>query len=285
MRKLYNIKIISKLINKLFPNLFFNFFHKKKARLLKLSSPIYILSFDIDYSEDVLLIPKILKTLKKYSIISSFACIGKLIEKYPQIHKEIITQGHEILNHTYTHPNNKELNPNNFFYNLSLKEIKKEIKKCHIICKKILNYEPIGFRTPHFGKQHNYLVYKILSELNYKYSSSTIDYMLQNYGIPFKTDTGILEISLSCSYNFPFTLFDSYNTRVGAKALFKNDNEFIKEFENTIIVLKNTKSFITHYFDPRDIIQNNKLENMCGILQDNKIKTLSYKQIYGEYSG
>src|SRR3989344_5400861 len=159
MRKLYNIKIISKLINKLFPNLFFNFFHKKKARLLKLSSPIYILSFDIDYSEDVLLIPKILKTLKKYSIISSFACIGKLIEKYPQIHKEIITQGHEILNHTYTHPNNKELNPNNF-------------------------------------------VYKILSELNYKYSSSTIDYMLQNYGIPFKTDTGILEISLSCSYNF-----------------------------------------------------------------------------------
>ncbi len=278
MYNVYRIKIISKIINKLFPNIFFIFFHKKKARLLKLSTPIYILSFDIDYSEDVILIPKILKVLKKYSIVASFACIGKLIEKYPGIHKKIIIDGHEILNHTYTHPNNKELNPDNFFNNLSLEEIKEEIKKCHDICKKILNYEPIGFRTPHFGKQHNNLVYKILPKLNYKYSSSTIDYMLPNCGIPYKPVSKILEIPMSCSYNFPFTLMDSWNTRTGKKALFKTDNEFITEFKETIIALKKTKSFMTHYFDPRDIMQNNKLKYMCEFIKNNNITTSTYKK-------
>lgn len=46
----------------------------------------------------------VLDILEKYQQKATFFCIGKQIEKHPDIAKKIVAQGHCIGNHTYTHP-------------------------------------------------------------------------------------------------------------------------------------------------------------------------------------
>ena len=49
--------------------------------------------------------PKFLELLKKNETKATFFCIGIQIEKYPEIFRKIIEDGHEIGNHTYSHSN------------------------------------------------------------------------------------------------------------------------------------------------------------------------------------
>ena len=44
-------------------------------------------------------------TLKKENIQSTFFLVGKNVEKYPKLVKQIIKNGHEIGNHSYSHKN------------------------------------------------------------------------------------------------------------------------------------------------------------------------------------
>ena len=88
-------------------------------------------SFDCDFPQDVEAIPGILKRLKQFPFKASFACVGYWIEKYPDIHKMILDYGHEIINHTYSHPDNDLINPDRKFRECSYEE-KKEIGRAHV---------------------------------------------------------------------------------------------------------------------------------------------------------
>src|SRR3990172_9705946 len=55
-------------------------------------------------------IEKILKTLSKNSIRSTFFLTGKFVEKFPGAVEEIKKSGGEIANHTYSHKNFTQLN-------------------------------------------------------------------------------------------------------------------------------------------------------------------------------
>jgi peptidoglycan/xylan/chitin deacetylase (PgdA/CDA1 family) len=45
----------------------------------------------------------VLQTLKQYNAKATFFCIGNNIEKYPEIFKNILDEGHVVGNHTYNH--------------------------------------------------------------------------------------------------------------------------------------------------------------------------------------
>jgi len=47
--------------------------------------------------------PKALDLLKKHNAKATFFCIGKQVEKHPEILKRILADGHSIGNHTYSH--------------------------------------------------------------------------------------------------------------------------------------------------------------------------------------
>lgn len=47
--------------------------------------------------------PKVLELLKKHGVKATFFCIGRQIEKYPDILKQTISEGHTVGNHTYSH--------------------------------------------------------------------------------------------------------------------------------------------------------------------------------------
>jgi len=52
--------------------------------------------------------PFVLDTLKKYNAKATFFCIGKNVEKYPDVYQRILEEGHRVGNHTMSHMNSKK---------------------------------------------------------------------------------------------------------------------------------------------------------------------------------
>lgn len=280
------IKIVSVFCHGISLNypLFLHCFLKwKRSGILWPGKACFTLSFDCDYEEDVKALPQILDMLEKYKISASFACIGRWIEKFPQIHRSIIDEGHEIINHTYSHPDNEQLDPNRQFNDLSWGEKKEQIEKCHKVCRELLNYEPIGFRTPHFGRLFSGEDYHILKELGYVYSSSTIAIETPESGQPFLAREGILEFPLSSCPKHPFTIFDSWHTtseRTPGSA-HRSSSEFLKLFKQLIDLAVKTHSYINVYWDPQDIIKVVGFEQVLKYLVDksDEIWVTTYKEL------
>jgi len=85
---------------------------------------------------------QILKVLEKYNVKASFFCIGRNIEKNPEIFTAVLEQGHFIGNHSFSHTKKMGF--------LSAKKIIEEIKDCDDICEKVAGIRPKTFRPP-FG--------------------------------------------------------------------------------------------------------------------------------------
>jgi peptidoglycan/xylan/chitin deacetylase (PgdA/CDA1 family) len=94
----------------------------------------FYLTFDDGPNEYTL---KNLETLKKFNLKATFFIVGKNCQKYPQILKEIVKEGHSIGNHSFSHSIK-------FFFNF-----KREIKKTREIIKAITGIETRIFRPPY----------------------------------------------------------------------------------------------------------------------------------------
>jgi peptidoglycan-N-acetylglucosamine deacetylase len=224
-------------------------------------------SFDCDYPRDVEALPYLLNLLAKYSFKASFACVGHWIEQYPQEHKLILQHGHEIVNHTYSHPDNELLNPGRKFRNIPREEKLSEIQRCHTVCKDILGYAPTGCRIPHFKNLFTPEIYGILKDLNYVYSSSTLLTNTGSFGKPFIAQEGIIEIPLSTCPRHPFTVFDTWHSfnspRMFYRLVHRTETQYNELFKLLIEIGMETNSYINIYIDPADIL---KMPNFAQVL-------------------
>lgn len=288
IRKRNNSILVQGVVTLLFPKYFLkkcfqnntykdNNWHGKKAGLT--------ISFDCDYPKDVEAMPELLSILNKYQFKTSFACVGHWIEKYPNEHKAILDAGHEIVNHTYSHPDNEILNPGRKFKTILRQEKKEEIERCHAICKKILSYEPIGCRIPHFKNLFTDEIYGILKDLGYKYSSSTLLTNTESYGLPFKTSEGIYEFPLSTCPKHPFTVFDTWHSFKSPRWYYKIGHRTGKEYVNLFKFLVDigieTNSYINIYIDPYDVVKMKKFRQVLDYIndRDNKLLVANYRDI------
>ena len=98
------------------------------------------MSFDVDFTGDVSALPHLLDVLSSYSFKVSFACVGVWIEKYPEKHIKILEEGHEIINHTYTHPNLRKLPPS---------KIREQLSKTQAQIEKACGVTPRILRLPY----------------------------------------------------------------------------------------------------------------------------------------
>lgn len=85
------------------------------------------------------LTPKILQILAKYNIPATFFMVGQNVINYPSAAKQVIHAGHEVGNHTFTHPH---------IANLSEKAIFDEIGRCEDALEELCEYRPHLLRTP-----------------------------------------------------------------------------------------------------------------------------------------
>ncbi len=84
---------------------------------------------------------QILDLLKKYNANATFFCIGKNIEKYPDILKKIVEEGHSVGNHSYSH--------SNFFDFYKKDRIIQELNDTDAVIKKNIGKKPAFFRPPY----------------------------------------------------------------------------------------------------------------------------------------
>lgn len=96
------------------------------------------LTFDDGPSEFTL---EVLALLKKYNAKATFFCIGKNIEKHPEIIKQIIEEGHLLGNHSYSH--------SKFFDFYNAKQIREEIQKTDALLEKYTSKKINFFRPPY----------------------------------------------------------------------------------------------------------------------------------------
>lgn len=108
--------------------------------------------------------PKILEILKEYDIKTTYFVTGIWIEEYPELVKKIAEEGHEIGNHTDSHPHLNQL---------SAEQIQDELKQVEDTV-----YELTGKRTklfrPPFGEYNNNVI-KTVNNMGYKAIQWSID--------------------------------------------------------------------------------------------------------------
>ena len=83
--------------------------------------------------------PLVLNALKKHGAHATFFLMGKRAQDYPELLKRMSLEGHEIGNHSFSHPD---------FNNKSKEFILEEIKKTSEIIEKTTGIEPGLFRPP-----------------------------------------------------------------------------------------------------------------------------------------
>ena len=82
---------------------------------------------------------EILAILNEYGIKATFFVVGQNAKEYPKLVKQAAEAGHEIGNHTYTHPKLKEQNAESFSC---------ELEKTRVVIEEITGVSPILFRPP-----------------------------------------------------------------------------------------------------------------------------------------
>ncbi len=76
----------------------------ERALIKKGPSTKYEIALTFDDGPDDIFTPKILDILKEKKVKATFFLVGYRIEKYPDIAKRIVQEGHTVGNHSYNHP-------------------------------------------------------------------------------------------------------------------------------------------------------------------------------------
>ena len=90
----------------------------------------------------------LLEILDKYKVKTTFFLVGDWVDKYPESVKKIADKGHDIGNHSNTHPHMTQM---------ATSEMAGEIQACNEKVKKITGKTPTLFRAP-YGDYNNDVV-------------------------------------------------------------------------------------------------------------------------------
>ncbi len=119
---------------------------------------------------------KILKIFAEHNIKATFFTLGWVAERYPELIKSIVAEGHELACHGYEHIRVTEQTPEQF---------RLDIRKSKSILENISGTSVIGYRAASYSiNKQNLWAHEILEEEGFRYSSSIYPVKHDLYGIP-----------------------------------------------------------------------------------------------------
>ena len=101
-----------------------------------------LIALTFDDGPDPMWTPAILDILKRENVPATFFVIGKNGEAYPDLLRRLVNEGHEIGNHTFTHPNLGEIPA-------SLTDL--ELNATQRLIESVTGRSTVLFRPPYFG--------------------------------------------------------------------------------------------------------------------------------------
>lgn len=113
------------------------------------------LSFDAAWGNEQT--EQLLNILDKYEIKTTFFLVGDWVDKYPDSVKEIAERGHDVENHSNTHP---------YMTQLSESQMNEEITECNKKIEELTGNCPTLFRAP-YGDYNNSVVKAVKSNNMY----------------------------------------------------------------------------------------------------------------------
>ncbi len=121
------------IIKKLFPQYVWDIAHTPQS--------VYLTFDDGPHPE---ITAEVLRILDTYQAKSTFFCVGKNAEQYPEIMKRIREQGHTTGNHTYSHSNAWQVGRETFL---------SDVKRCEQVFSSAVFRPPYGKITPYLSQK------------------------------------------------------------------------------------------------------------------------------------
>ena len=150
-------------------------------------------------------INRVLQLFSDANIVATFFALGWIAERYPQVIRSIVANGHELGSHGYDHTRADQQNPAEFRNDIrKTKQILEEVGCCPVF----------GYRAASFSiGSNNQWAFDILEREGYKYSSSIYPISHDHYGsakaprFPFHPTRGaLLEIPISTAQRLGYRI-------------------------------------------------------------------------------
>lgn len=112
----------------------------------------------------------LLDALNERNIKATFFVVGRAVTSYPDVVKRIVAEGHEIANHTWSHPKNMARMPERI--------VRKELQACHDIIVQTTGVAPRVFRPPggSFTTNQSQWIYNEWDYVNIMWSVDPLDW-------------------------------------------------------------------------------------------------------------
>ena len=119
---------------------------------------------------------RLLELFEQHQVKSTFFTLGWVAKRCPELINAIVSQGHELASHGYSHQRATEMNAEQF---------REDVNKSKKILEDVSGQSIVGYRAPSFSiNDSNTWVYETLIELGFEYSSSTYPITHDLYGVP-----------------------------------------------------------------------------------------------------
>ena len=119
---------------------------------------------------------RVLALFREQDVRATFFALGKVVERCPDLIREIRDEGHEIGSHGYGHELLFTIDPDRF---------RADVQRSIDLIERVVGHRPIGYRAPGFSIVRQTLwAGPILAELGFQYSSSIFPFAGRRYGIP-----------------------------------------------------------------------------------------------------
>ena len=121
-------------------------------------------------------VERILAILGEQDTKATFFMLGWVAERYPQLVRRIVQEGHELASHGYGHHRATDLAPEQF---------RADISRSKNILEDLSGACVMGYRAPSFSIDHtNPWAFDCIEEAGYRYSSSIYPIRHDHYGMP-----------------------------------------------------------------------------------------------------
>ena len=102
-----------------------------------------VVALTFDDGPNPLHTPRVLAALDQHQVKATFFMMGRNVERYPEVAREVMRRGHEIGNHSYSHPKLVLMSP---------RRVREEIERTDTLLRDIGVSGEIHFRPPHAAK-------------------------------------------------------------------------------------------------------------------------------------
>lgn len=200
-------------------------------------TPIYkghpdkpMVSFIINVAWGNEYLPSMLATLKRHNVSASFFLEGNWVKKNPDVAKMIVSAGHEVGNHSYSHPDMKRL---------TAAQSREQITKTNSIIEAATGEKPVWFAPPSGSyRDETIRVADELNMLTVMWTVDTVDWQKPSPDVLInrvmsKIDKGSMVLmhpteSTAKSLNQLITLIEQKNLQIGTVTELMSEDRIMK---------------------------------------------------------